>query len=546
MNKKNILYWSCLLLITLIEPILKGCEGTTLEISSVAVTNVTTCLGNNNGSITISATGGIPPYLYSIDGGNIWQENQIFTELPVGYYFIEVQDSYGCIVSYNHNPAHIFQIPEPECLPANRLIDVNSFELGAPIQSVAWLCQETCPYNMIAVGGYKSICHNASLHVYQLDLCTDNLLELVIDNPLPTSCIYSVDWCCIEKIPYLAVAGAPDEDTGQTVWIYKYDVIHNRMELITSFEHGNTVYAVSWQCQTCAEPFEAYLAIGGKIAHDANIRILKFDAQPYVQTLTPISSTLFGATVYSLDWCIQNPRCPLLAAGGRSTTHCQDTHNVIIYAVSCAGSITPIERKNYKGKTVRILRWCCQMRQPCNSCPWLAVGGDPIEGGCKIGTTLELFVFDQYKHCLKEFAHHVQPGKVFALAWLPTCNCSRLIVGSGCLEDTCQTSNINVYSVEKKHLPCLHEITHTRFDDTITSIGACTIGDITYALAGAEHRNWNQKISDILCHPCKKIKELALFKGKFCGIERHPKPLCHHKKEQFMEPLKPINNEHLK
>ena len=515
--------WVLLASITIIQ-------ATNLEITSVAVTDVTSCQGYNNGSITISATGGNPPYLYSIDGGNIWQEDQTFTGLGVGCYNIEVQDSpqnYGTIVKYAENPVCIFQIPEPECLPANKLLDISTRSVGAPVQSVAWLCERCCPYKMVAVGGYKSDCTNSSLHVYQLDLCTDNLNEIMISNPLPTSCIYSVAWCCIEKIPYLAVGGAPDENTGNTVWIYKYNSTHGIMELVNSFSHGNTVFAVSWLCNVCLDKWSAYVAIGGQSCGGDEIRILKFDA--HAQTFDQISSTSFGATVYSLDWCVQNCRCPLLAAGGRIAESHQHKHNIMVYAVSCAGGITPIEHSYYEGKTVRVLRWCCHCKIPFGGCPWLAVGGDPIMSECKHCTTIELFVFDPYKHCLKEFAHQEQPGKVFSLEWLPSCECSRLVVGSGCLEDPCK-SNIIVYSVEQNCLPQLKELSKIRFDDSITSVDACTIFNITYFLAGYENNNWNKKIDDPLCQTCKKIKELALFKGKFCCAFPLPKPLCHHSK----------------
>ncbi|MCB9187811.1 MAG: gliding motility-associated C-terminal domain-containing protein [Flavobacteriales bacterium] len=57
-----------------------------------------TC-GSNNGSITISATGGTGTLQYSIDGGTTFQSSGTFTGLSTGTYNVVVQDANGCQVS---------------------------------------------------------------------------------------------------------------------------------------------------------------------------------------------------------------------------------------------------------------------------------------------------------------------------------------------------------------------------------------------------------------------------------------------------------------
>lgn len=58
-----------------------------------------TCAGATNGSITITPSGGSPPYQYSIDNGATWQGNNTFSGLGAGTYTILVRDASGCQVS---------------------------------------------------------------------------------------------------------------------------------------------------------------------------------------------------------------------------------------------------------------------------------------------------------------------------------------------------------------------------------------------------------------------------------------------------------------
>ncbi|MCA1800205.1 MAG: hypothetical protein LC650_02835, partial [Actinobacteria bacterium] len=69
-------------------------EPAVLALTNVEATNVT-CNGNDNGTITITATGGTTPYLYSIDGLS-YQSESNFSNLPPGTYQIHVQDDNGC------------------------------------------------------------------------------------------------------------------------------------------------------------------------------------------------------------------------------------------------------------------------------------------------------------------------------------------------------------------------------------------------------------------------------------------------------------------
>ncbi|KAF2332296.1 T9SS type A sorting domain-containing protein [Flavobacterium ginsenosidimutans] len=69
--------------------------------SSVIVdvtTTTTNCFNDNSGSITVTATGGEAPYIYSINN-SIYSSNNVFTALSAGQYTINVKDALGCIIS---------------------------------------------------------------------------------------------------------------------------------------------------------------------------------------------------------------------------------------------------------------------------------------------------------------------------------------------------------------------------------------------------------------------------------------------------------------
>ena len=62
----------------------------------VTALGVSTTCSNNNGGIIITATGGVQPYQYSING-NTYQTSNTFSNLPAGSYTATVKDANGCI-----------------------------------------------------------------------------------------------------------------------------------------------------------------------------------------------------------------------------------------------------------------------------------------------------------------------------------------------------------------------------------------------------------------------------------------------------------------
>lgn len=72
--------------VTINEPSLMAAAGSTVAV---------TCNGGNDGTITINASGGLPPYQYSIDGGATWQPGPVFS-VAMGSYNIIVRDANNC------------------------------------------------------------------------------------------------------------------------------------------------------------------------------------------------------------------------------------------------------------------------------------------------------------------------------------------------------------------------------------------------------------------------------------------------------------------
>lgn len=54
------------------------------------------CAGNETGKITVTVAGGGAGYTYSIDGGQTFQNNNVFDNLPAGTYQLVVMDTGGC------------------------------------------------------------------------------------------------------------------------------------------------------------------------------------------------------------------------------------------------------------------------------------------------------------------------------------------------------------------------------------------------------------------------------------------------------------------
>ncbi len=100
----------------------------------ITATVVNTVCGLNNGSITVSATGGVEPYSYQINGG-VAQSSNLFSNLGIGAYTITVGDNAGCTKTETFNVAAESDVTPPNAICKSATVVLNG--LGAGMLTVA-------------------------------------------------------------------------------------------------------------------------------------------------------------------------------------------------------------------------------------------------------------------------------------------------------------------------------------------------------------------------------------------------------------------------
>ena len=126
-------------------------------ISLNIVTTPASC-DNHNGTITINATGGTAPLMYSINNGDTFQAGNIFSGLNSGQYFIQVKDANGLTVSDSVN---LSALPTPKVSLGNDtvLCTGSTLFLSVPQQpgyTYLWSDSSTgFSYNVTKAGVYS-------------------------------------------------------------------------------------------------------------------------------------------------------------------------------------------------------------------------------------------------------------------------------------------------------------------------------------------------------------------------------------------------------
>ncbi len=91
---------------------------------SASVSNTIQCFGQSTGAIIASASGGIPPYGYQLNGGATQGNNQ-FSGLPAGTYSVGVSDATGSVSTTQ------IVITEPAQLQASGAVNLNTVTVNA-------------------------------------------------------------------------------------------------------------------------------------------------------------------------------------------------------------------------------------------------------------------------------------------------------------------------------------------------------------------------------------------------------------------------------
>jgi hypothetical protein len=117
-----------------------SCSGVTITVNSGTTTNIP-CTGAGNGSITITNTGGVAPFTYSLDGG-VFQSSNLFSGIGSGTHSIIVKDANGCTGSAD---ATVTDVPAGPLFSAVRsLMQTNCILSGCHADIQPPLFSEPC------------------------------------------------------------------------------------------------------------------------------------------------------------------------------------------------------------------------------------------------------------------------------------------------------------------------------------------------------------------------------------------------------------------
>ena len=146
------------------------------------------CNGAATGSITVTASGGTAPYSYSADGGNTYQNSNVFSGLVAGSYVVVVQDSNDCVSNGQQ-----VTISQPDSAVSFTTSQVNVLCNGAATGSITVTASGgTAPYSYSANGGstYQSsnvfnelVAGSYVVVVKDANNCISNGQQVIISQP---------------------------------------------------------------------------------------------------------------------------------------------------------------------------------------------------------------------------------------------------------------------------------------------------------------------------------------------------------------------------
>ena len=409
----------------------------------------------------------------------------------------------------------------------NSLIRVDQIIFLPSVKTISWLEGEACinTYGAYAFLGGQPY-QDVDFKIYKLTAA--ETLTHVADGSHGAYVLAS-DWCCINGIPYVAVAGAANAE-GYEVEIYRFNPLTNALTRVAYYTHGANVNALSWLCD-CSSTGSSYLAIGGEASSVdmADVRVL------FVPTFTneaialqATASKIHGAPVYSVDWCPAYT-VPLLAIGGR-TSSLECGINIRVYSVDCAtGYLYPFAQQTFSGGLVNSVKWCCNL-SACAVNPVLAAGGST--GTSTDSANIRLYCLSSLSHNLTEYAQgsNIYQPTITALDWNPSCRCAFITVGGACgaiLPDC--TPNLFVYKKDGYAGGSLEMIIEEQFKHTITALAWYhpSSSSYSYLLVGGES-NYGD-LEGITFNPeCRAEPMVILYRAAYCNAPKFEgiPPIC--------------------
>jgi hypothetical protein len=134
-----------------------------IPLQSVVKTQNQTCPNANNGSITLSTSFGVPPYLYSIDNGVTYQSSNVFNGLGASTYTVITKDS---ATPTNNTLNNTVTISSNQNGPINYTIgitQINTVNTSPGTQIATWKVNVTPPLSagtvisfILFAGDYKN------------------------------------------------------------------------------------------------------------------------------------------------------------------------------------------------------------------------------------------------------------------------------------------------------------------------------------------------------------------------------------------------------
>ncbi|HXH17550.1 MAG TPA: SprB repeat-containing protein, partial [Chitinophagales bacterium] len=172
-------------------------EPAVLTVNVVSSANAS-CLGVDDGTLTLGAAGGTPPFRYSINNGP-FQTNATFTNLAPGVYVIGVEDKNDCVafdstaIGANVSVTAVVTKTEVLCYGGNTGSITVSGSSGTPPYSYSInniIFQPSGNFNNLSAGNYSVIVRDLSgcRYIEPVEILEPPFLTAIVDSVVNASC----------------------------------------------------------------------------------------------------------------------------------------------------------------------------------------------------------------------------------------------------------------------------------------------------------------------------------------------------------------------